>query len=87
MRAAGMDYLRLLQHLAYDRINDHDVRSRVAPGITVAERIPTGMVLRLMITEHIDPLHMKYVGIEQCIHEVLFTIAANRSMVAQSEHS
>jgi len=36
------------------------------------------MVLRLMIAEHIDPLHMKYVGIEQCIHEVLITIAANR---------
>jgi hypothetical protein len=79
MRAAGMDYLRHLQHLAYNRIKDHDVRSRVAPGITVAERIPTSMVLRLMIAEHIDPLHMKYVGIEQCIHEVLFTIAANRS--------
>jgi hypothetical protein len=32
-----------------------------------------------MITEHVDPLHMKYVGIEQCIHEVLITIAANKS--------
>ena len=36
------------------------------------------MVLRLMITEHVDPLHMKYVGMEQCIHEVLFTLAANQ---------
>jgi hypothetical protein len=45
----------------------------------VAEEIPREMVLRLMITEHVDPLHMKYVGIEQSIHEVLFTIAANRS--------
>jgi hypothetical protein len=36
-------------------------------------------VLRLMITEHVDPLHMKYVGIEQCIHEVLITLAANRT--------
>ena len=79
MRAAGMEYLRHLQRLAYDRIQDHDVRSRVAPGITVADRIPASMVVRLMITEHIDPLHMKYVGIEQCIHEILFTIAANRS--------
>jgi hypothetical protein len=79
MRAAGMDYLRHLQHLAYNRIQDHDVRSRVAPKITVADRIPTSMVVRLMIAEHIDPLHMKFVGIEQCIHEVLFTIAANRS--------
>ena len=79
MRTAGMDYLRHLQRLAYDRINDHDVRSRVAPSVTVAERIPTGMVVRLMITEHVDPLHMKYVGIEQCIHEVLITIAANKS--------
>jgi hypothetical protein len=78
MRDAGMEYLRHLQRLAYDRIKDHDVRSRVAPNLTVAERIPTSMVLRLMITEHIDPLHMKYVGIEQCIHEVLFTLAANR---------
>jgi hypothetical protein len=50
----------------------------VAPDETVAEKIPTSTVLRLMITEHIDPLHMKYVGIEQCIHEVLVTIAANR---------
>jgi hypothetical protein len=50
----------------------------VAPNRTVADRIPTSMVLRLMITEHVDPLHMKFVGIEQCIHEVLFTIAANR---------
>ena len=32
-----------------------------------------------MITEHVDPLHMKYVGIEQCIHEVLITIAANQN--------
>lgn len=78
MRDAGLDYLRRLQHLAYNQIKDHDVRSRVAPAITVAERIPTSMVVRLMITEHIDPLHMKFVGIEQCIHEVLFTIAANR---------
>jgi hypothetical protein len=78
MRDAGMDYLRHLQRLAYNRIEDHDVRSRVAPNLTVAEKIPTGMVVRLMIAEHVDPLHMKYVGIEQCIHEVLFTIAANR---------
>jgi hypothetical protein len=78
MRNAGMDYLKLLQHLAYNRIKDHDVRSRVEPNATVADKIPTSMVLRLMIAEHIDPLHMKYVGIEQCIHEVLITIAANR---------
>jgi len=78
MRTAGMDYLRLLQHLAYNRIQEHDVRSLVAPNATVADKIPTSMVLRLMIAEHIDPLHMKYVGIEQCIHEVLITIAANR---------
>jgi hypothetical protein len=79
MRDAGMDYLRGLQRLAYHRIEDHDVRSHVAPNITVADEIPTDMVLRLMITEHIDPLHMKYVGIEQCVHEVLITIAANQS--------
>ena len=78
MRTAGMDYLRHLQRLAYDRIKDHDVRSHVAPNLTVADKIPTSTVLRLMITEHIDPLHMKYVGIEQCVHEVLVTIAANR---------
>jgi hypothetical protein len=78
MREAGMDYLRHLQRLAYNRIKDHDVRSRVTPDITVADRIPTSMVVRLMITEHVDPLHMKYVGIEQCIHEVLITIAANQ---------
>src|SRR5690349_7586437 len=79
MRAAGMEYLRHLQRLAYMRIKDHDVRSLVDPKATVADRIPTSMVVRLMITEHIDPLHMKYVGIEQCIHEVLLTIAANKS--------
>jgi hypothetical protein len=78
MRAAGMEYLRHLENLAYNRINDHDVRSRVAPGHTVAEEIPRDMVLRLMITEHVDPLHMKFVGIEQCVHEVLFTVAANQ---------
>ena len=78
MRDAGMDYLRTLEHLAYNRVNDHDVRSHVAPAKTVAEEIPRDMVLRLMITEHVDPLHMKFVGIEQCVHEVLITIAANR---------
>lgn len=78
MRDAGMEYLRHLQRLAYDRIKDDDVRSRVAPNQTVADKIPTSMVIRLMITEHIDPLHMKYVGIEQCVHEVLVTLAANR---------
>jgi hypothetical protein len=78
MRAAGMEYLRHLENLAYNRINDRDVRSRVAPSHTVAEEIPRDMVLRLMITEHVDPLHMKFVGIEQCVHEVLFTIAANQ---------
>src|SRR5476649_2562071 len=78
MRAAGMEYLRHLENLAYNRINDRDVRSRVAPGYTVAEEIPRDMVLRLMITEHVDPLHMKAVGIEQCVHEVLVTIAANQ---------
>jgi hypothetical protein len=78
MRTAGMDYLRHLQRLAYDRIKDHDVRSRVTPNMTVADKIPTSVVVRLMITEHVDPLHMKFVGIEQCIHEVLVTIAANR---------
>jgi len=79
MRDAGMDYLHHLQRLAYDHIKDNDVRSRVAPNSTVAEEIPTDMVLRLMITEHVDPLHMKHVGIEQCVHEVLVTIAANSS--------
>ncbi|HMH65090.1 MAG TPA: hypothetical protein VK515_05865 [Rhizomicrobium sp.] len=78
MRDAGMDYLRTLEHLAYNRVNDHDVRSLAAPAKTVAEEIPRDMVLRLMITEHVDPLHMKFVGIEQCVHEVLITIAANR---------
>ncbi len=78
MRDAGMDYLRTLEHLAYNRVNDHDVRSRVAPAKTVAEEIPRDMVLRLMITEHVDPAHMKFVGIEQCVHEVLITIAANQ---------
>lgn len=78
MRDAGLDYLRTLEHLAYNRVNSHDVRSRTAPDKTVAERIPRNMVLRLMITEHVDPLRMKYVGIEQCVHEVLITIAANR---------
>jgi len=78
MRTAGMDYLKLLQRLAYTKIKDHDVRSLVSPNATVADQIPTSMVLRLMIAEHIDPLRMRYVGIEQCIHEVLITIAANR---------
>ena len=78
MRTAGMDYLKLLQRLAYNKIKDHDVRSLVSPNATVADQIPTSMVLRLMIAEHIDPLRMRYVGIEQCIHEVLITIAANR---------
>ncbi|HUE63455.1 MAG TPA: hypothetical protein VMO78_03670 [Rhizomicrobium sp.] len=79
MRDAGMDYLSHLQRLAYDHIKDHDVRSRVAPNLTVADNIPTSMVLRLMITEHVDPLHMRYVGIEQCVHEILVTVAANRN--------
>ena len=78
MRDAGMDYLRHLQRLAYNNIKKYDVRSRVQPGATVADQIPTDMVLRLMITEHVDPLHMKFVGIEQCIHEVLVTLAANQ---------
>lgn len=78
MRDAGLDYLRHLQNLAYNRIQSHDVRSKVTPDETVADKIPRGMVLRLMITEHIDPLHMRYVGIEQCIHEVLVTVAANK---------
>jgi hypothetical protein len=77
MRNAGMAYLQQLQQQAYDRIKGDDVRSRVAPKLTVAEEIPASMVLRLMITEHVDPLHMKHAGMEQCIHEVLFTLAAN----------
>lgn len=79
MRDAGLAYLRHLQRLAYSQIKNHDVRSRVEPQTTVADNIPPDMVLRLMITEHVDPLHMKYVGIEQCIHEVLVTIAANQA--------
>lgn len=78
MRDAGMNYLRSLQRQAYDQIKANNVRSRVAPGTTVADEIPESMVLRLMITEHVDPLHMKYVGMEQCVHEVLFTLAANQ---------
>lgn len=78
MRDAGMNYLRSLQRQAYDQIKTYDVRSRVTPSTTVADEIPESMVLRLMITEHVDPLHMKYVGMEQCIHEVLFTLAANQ---------
>jgi hypothetical protein len=79
MREAGLDYLRHLQRLAFNQIKDHDVRSRVQSEATVADKIPPDMVLRLMITEHVDPLHMKFVGIEQCIHEVLITVAANQS--------
>jgi hypothetical protein len=77
MRDAGMNYLRSLQRQAYDQIKASDVRSRIAPSTTVAQQIPESMVLRLMITEHVDPLHMKSVGMEQCVHEVLFTLAAN----------
>jgi len=78
MRDAGLEYLRHLERLAYNHLQNHDVRSRADTKQTVADQIPRSMVLRLMITEHIDPLHMKYVGIEQCVHEVLITIAANR---------
>lgn len=78
MRQAGMEYLHQLQRQAYDQIKSNDVRSRVAPDITVAQEIPDSMILRLMITEHIDPLHMQHVGMEQCIHEVLFTLAADQ---------
>jgi hypothetical protein len=78
MRDTGMDYLRHVQRMAYNSIKEYDVRSRVQPNATVAEQIPSDTVLRLMITEHVDPLHMKFVGIEQCIHEVLVTIAANQ---------
>lgn len=78
MRDAGMAYLRHLQRLAYNHIKDHDVRSHVEPDATVADSIPPDMVLRLMITEHVDPLHMKFVGIEQCVHEVLVIVAANQ---------
>jgi hypothetical protein len=78
MRAAGLEYLRFLERRSYNHLQSHDVRSLARPQQTVADKIPRSMVLRLMITEHIDPLHMKYVGIEQCVHEVLITIAANR---------
>lgn len=78
MRAHGMEYLRLQERRSYNHLHSHDVRSRVTPDQTVVENIPRSMVLRLMITEHIDPARMKYVGIEQCIHEVLITVAANR---------
>jgi hypothetical protein len=78
MRNAGMEYLRQLQNQAYAHIKNNDVRSRVAPARTVAQEIPEGIVLRLMITEHVDPLHMKYAGMQQCVHEVLVTLAANK---------
>jgi hypothetical protein len=78
IRAAGMDYLHQLQSLAYDTIKQEDIRSSVTPSMTVAQRIPKSMVLRLMITEHIDPLHMRYVGMQQCVDEVLVTLAANK---------
>lgn len=78
MRQAGMEYLHKLQRQAYDQIKSNDVRSLVAPDITVAKEIPESMILRLMITEHIDPLHMQAVGMEQCIHEVLVTLAADQ---------
>lgn len=78
MRAHGMEYLRQQERRSYNYLQSHDVRSRALPEKTVAEKIPRHMVLRLMITEHIDPNRMKYVGIEQCIHEVLITVAANR---------
>lgn len=78
MRAHGMEYLRLQERRSYNHLQSHDVRSRARPDKTVAEKIPRHMVLRLMITEHIDPNRMKYVGIEQCIHEVLITVAANK---------
>ena len=78
MRAHGMEYLRLQERRSYNHLHSHDVRSRATPDQTVVENIPRSMVLRLMITEHIDPNRMKYVGIEQCIHEVLITVAANR---------
>jgi hypothetical protein len=84
MRDYGMNYLREMQQQAYEQIKDYDVRSRVAPNLTVAAEIPASMVLRLMITEHIDPLHMKYVGMEQCIHEILFTLAANKLSCCRS---
>jgi hypothetical protein len=79
MRDAGMSYLRGLENQAYDQIKKKDLRSRVAPKLTVAEQIPQGMAARLMITEHIDPLHMRYVGMQQCVQEVLVTLAANKS--------
>ena len=78
MRTHGMEYLRLQEQRSYNQLQSHDVRSRATPRETVAALIPRSMVMRLMITEHVDPLHMKFVGIEQCVHEVLITVAANR---------
>src|SRR4051812_7115161 len=78
MREAVWDYLRHLQQPGFGRTKDQDLRAPGTAKFTVAERVFTRMGVRLMITEHVDPLHMKYVGIEQCIHEVLITIAANR---------
>jgi len=77
MRDAGLAYLQDLQKQAFEQIKTYDVRSLVAPRLTVADKLPKSMLIRLMITEHIDPLHMRYVGMEQCVHEVLVTLAAN----------
>jgi hypothetical protein len=88
MRKRGMAYLEGLTAYAYDRlerlaapsvayVGQPDGTKEPVPALTVAEAIPRDVALGLQITEHIDPARVRYVGLTQCIHEVLFTFAAN----------
>jgi len=88
MLAHGRKYLESLTAHAYEELESREIWSgayvahedgeKSFPAKTVAEAIPRDVALGLQITEHIDPARVKFVGLRQCIHEVLVTFAANR---------
>jgi hypothetical protein len=78
MRSRGLAYLQEVRTDGYAELKRLGVPSIAVPGKQVHAVVPRKTALVLMITEHVDPFRAKYVGVRQCVREVLVTVAANR---------
>ena len=83
MLKTGIAYLEGLIATAFESLTTLAVpsiafpRNGDRPARLVADVISRRSALVLFITEHIDPLHARAVGVRQCVDEVLITLAAN----------
>lgn len=70
----GADHLRRIHMQAADNLRSRGVMSRAFPGRSVADIIPSDMLMAIPIIEHVDPVRIRREGTESAVRTILSTI-------------